>query len=57
MKSEERLKFANVKSDRENEVLFKFLKRDLLAGKRADVITLSDVKNIRQLENIENLKL
>ncbi|SUB74476.1 PD-(D/E)XK nuclease family protein [Peptoniphilus indolicus] len=57
LKSEERLKFANVKSDRENEVLFKFLKRDLLAGKRADVITLSDVKNIRQLENIENLKL
>ena len=51
------MKFADVKSDRKNEVLFKFLKRDLLAGKRADVITLSDVKNIRQLENIENLKL
>lgn len=57
LKSEKKLKFAYVKSDRENEALFKFLKRDLIAGKRADVIALSDVKSIRQIENIENLKL
>ncbi|WP_455257165.1 PD-(D/E)XK nuclease family protein [Peptoniphilus asaccharolyticus] len=57
LKNEHRLNFSDVKHDEEGIKLFKFIKKDLIEGKRPDVISLSDVKKIRQMASFEKIKL